>query len=342
MDTVCILVSLRDAAPVKYLNAWPCWPQPWAIEPSTPDFGLVFSHGVSYRQGKSWHGTLGTKKGFCAASHLQCDRIFKKDSCLILIHDLILCSTIGGKLAEERIRRSDLASDDSQAFRKSWQDGETARRQDSKQPWNMWVTWAICITWVTWHESESHEITRSRACVFRCHSRSQQPVWSDLLGCLALAANVVSCSVSCSVSLRFLEISWDPWAEVWIPNRFHSGMPMPWQSADFLRVHQSPSESIRVYESWWNESPSPVTCRTLAVSVVFQYRHIVIFGWQHTLWYTLWSFVKWICFKMLQISSCQDESWGASSGWATSKDWWWCSLAASYKRFRRYMKISNL
>ena len=36
------------------------------------------------------------------------------------------------QLAEERIRRSDLASDDSQAFRKSWQDGETARRRDGK------------------------------------------------------------------------------------------------------------------------------------------------------------------------------------------------------------------
>ena len=120
MDTVCVLVSLRDAAPVKYLNAWPCWPQPWAIEPSTPDFGLVFSHGVSYRQGKSWHGTLGTKKGFCAASHLQCD----------IIHYLILCSTIGGN----NLPRS-VSADRTwpQMIPKHFGNhGKTARRRDGK------------------------------------------------------------------------------------------------------------------------------------------------------------------------------------------------------------------
>ena len=108
-----------------FLPHWPCWPQPWAIEPSTPDFGLVFSHGVSYRQGKSWHGTLGTKKGFCAASHLQCDIIIHHSLSNFVQHHR------WKQLAEERIRRSDLASDDSQAFRKSWQDGETASSHET-------------------------------------------------------------------------------------------------------------------------------------------------------------------------------------------------------------------
>ena len=232
------------------------------------------------------------------------------------------------QLAEERIRRSDLASDDSQAFRKSWQDGETARRQAAmKHAGHMSHMYYMGhMTWI-----RIHEITWSRACVFRCHSRSQRPVWSDLLGCLAL--QMLFPAFSCSVSLRCLEIL-EPRCEY----RTASTAACPclgkvlifWES---IRVHQSPWELMK----WESKSSDMQDSRRFrCVSI------IVIFGWQHTLWYTLWSFVKWICFKMLQISSCQDESWGASSGWATSKDWWWCSFAASYKRFRRYMKISNL
>ena len=182
------------------------------------------------------------------------------------------------------------------------------------------------MTWI-----RIHEITWSRACVFRCHSRSQRPVWSDLLGCLAL--QMLFPAFSCSVSLRCLEIL-EPRCEY----RTASIAACPCLGKVLIFW-----ESIRVHEGWWElmkreskSSDMQDSRRFRCVSI------IVIFGWQHTLWYTLWSFVKWICFKMLQISSCQDESWGASSGWATSKDWWWCSFAASYKQFRRYMKISNL
>ena len=91
---------------------------------------------------------------------------------------------------------------------------------------------------ITWNHTESHEITWNQMKSGVCFQMSKQISRRGmiLLGCLALA---------CCFLLCFRP--WDPWAEVWIPNRFHSGMPMPWQSALF----ETSSESTRVHESWW-------------------------------------------------------------------------------------------
>ena len=243
-----------------------------------------------------------------------------------IIHYLILCSTIGGNSLPRSVSADRTWP---QMIPKHFGNhGKTARRQAAmKHAGHMSHMYYMGhMTWI-----RIHEITWSRACVFRCHSRSQRPVWSDLLGCLAL--QMLFPAFSCSVSLRCLEIL-EPRCEY----RTASTAACPCLGKVLIFW-----ESIRVHEGWWElmkreskSSDMQDSRRFRCVSI------IVIFGWQHTLWYTLWSFVKWICFKMLQISSCQDESWGASSGWATSKDWWWCSFAASYKQFRRYMKISNL
>ena len=191
----------------------------------------------------------------------------------------------------------------SKHFGKTRQDGETARQQDGKQPWNQWVAW---------NHMKSHEITRN-------HMKSR-------CGVIYMFPYV---------SLCFLMFPWDPLS------RGVNTEPLPQRHVHALAkccllVDKSPWEWMRV-----NESPSPVICRTVAVSVVF----FNIVGRKHALWYTLWSFMKWICFKYLRVISCPDEFWGASSGWTTSKDWWRCSLAALWKQFGRYMwrnvRISN-
>ena len=136
-----------------------------------------------------------------------------------------------------------------------------ARRRDGKQPWNMRVTWAICITWVTWHESEymkSHEVGRVFLDVTADHSGQ--------CGVIYLAVWLCKCCF-----LHFPALF--PYVALRSLSRGVNTEPLPQRHAHALAkcwFFESPSESIRVHESWWNESPSPVTCRTLAVSVVFQ------------------------------------------------------------------------
>ena len=114
------------------------------------------------------------------------------------------------QLAEERIRRSDLASDDSQAFRKSWQDGETARRQAAMKHVGQMSHMYYNVLHGSHDMNQNHMKSHEVGCVFldvtADHSSQCGGIYLAVWLLQHLAANVVSCSVSCSVSLRFLEI----------------------------------------------------------------------------------------------------------------------------------------